>query len=118
MPWTEAGHVVVLMGVDPAAGTLEFSDPLTGGYNGTTMAQFAKTFSIYGDMAIVIERIAATRWRTPLQSRVRRRSSTRPATHVAVATPTPWVSIHHAELDQHLQRRDARRRMRRRASAC
>ncbi len=58
IPWTQAGHVVVLMGVDPTAGRLEFSDPLTGGYNGTTMAQFARTFTIYGDMAIVIERTA------------------------------------------------------------
>ena len=31
-----------------SAGTLEFSDPLTGSYNGTTMAQFARTFTIYG----------------------------------------------------------------------
>ncbi len=46
------------MGVDPSAGTLEFSDPLTGSYNGTTMAQFARTFTIYGSMAIVIERTA------------------------------------------------------------
>ncbi len=58
VPWTEAGHVVVLMGVNTSAGTLEFSDPLTGSYNGTTMAQFARTFTIYGSMAIVIERIA------------------------------------------------------------
>ena len=71
VPWTEAGHVVVLMGVDPTAGTLEFSDPLTGRYNGTTMAQFASTFSIYGDMAIVIERVA------------------KGATQVVVAKPKP-----------------------------
>jgi uncharacterized protein YvpB len=58
VPWTQAGHVVVLMGVNTSAGTLEFSDPLTGSYNGTTMAQFARTFTIYGSMAIVIERIA------------------------------------------------------------
>ena len=49
VPWTEAGHVVVLMGVNTSAGTLEFSDPLTGSYNGTTMAQFARTFTIYGE---------------------------------------------------------------------
>ena len=49
VPWTEAGHVVVLMGVNTTAGTLEFSDPLTGSYNGTTMAQFARTFTIYGE---------------------------------------------------------------------
>ena len=49
VPWTQAGHVVVLMGVNTSAGTLEFSDPLTGSYNGTTMAQFARTFTIYGE---------------------------------------------------------------------
>lgn len=92
VPWTEAGHVVVLMGVNTSAGTLEFSDPLTGRYNGTTMAQFAKTFSIYGDMAIVIERTA----RAPAPPAVTsHRAVTRPpATHVAVVAP-PWVSIHH-----------------------
>jgi uncharacterized protein YvpB len=58
VPWTQAGHVVVLMGVNPTSRTLEFSDPLTGSYNGTTMAQFARTFTIYGDMAVVIERTA------------------------------------------------------------
>ena len=94
VPWTEAGHVVVLMGVDPAAGTLEFSDPLTGGYNGTTMAQFAKTFSIYGDMAIVIERTARAVAHAPAKPRPAAVVHP-PATHVAVATPTPWVSIHH-----------------------
>jgi uncharacterized protein YvpB len=93
VPWTEAGHVVVLMGVDQAAGTLEFSDPLTGGYNGTTMAQFAKTFGIYGDMAIVIERIAHT---TPAPVKPHRAAVAHPpATHVAVATALPWVSVHH-----------------------
>ena len=61
VPWTEAGHVVVLMGVNTSAGTLEFSDPLTGSYNGTTMAQFARTFTIYGSMAIVIERPRVSR---------------------------------------------------------
>lgn len=70
VPWTEAGHVVVLMGVNTAAGTLEFSDPLTGGYNGTTMAQFARTFTIYGSMAIVIERTARAPVHTPPQHRV------------------------------------------------
>jgi uncharacterized protein YvpB len=94
VPWTEAGHVVVLMGVDPAAGTLEFSDPLTGGYNGTTMAQFAKTFGIYGDMAIVIERTA--RAAAPAPAKPHRAAVVHPpATHVAVATAPQWVSIHH-----------------------
>jgi len=95
VPWTEAGHVVVLMGVDPAAGTLEFSDPLTGGYNGTTMAQFAKTFGIYGDMAIVIERVAHAA--VPAPPTPHRAAVVHPpATHVAVAaTAPPWVSIHH-----------------------
>ncbi len=94
VPWTEAGHVVVLMGVDPAAGTLEFSDPLTGGYNGTTMAQFAKTFGIYGDMAIVIERVAHAAAPVPVKPH-RAAVVHPPATHVAVATEPPWVSIHH-----------------------
>jgi uncharacterized protein YvpB len=99
VPWTEAGHVVVLMGVNPTAGMLEFSDPLTGGYNGTTMAQFARTFTIYGSMAIVIERTAHTATR-PV--------SVRPvvaATHHAfvlkpVPTPRsmPWVPIHHVRI--------------------
>src|ERR1700691_4201453 len=98
IPWTEAGHVVVLMGVDPTAGTLEFSDPLTGSYNGTTMAQFARTFTIYGSMAIVIERTAESAPHPPA-----------PAPPVTVATPHPvpvvtvlpvaesaaWVPIHH-----------------------
>jgi hypothetical protein len=46
------------MGVNPTARTLEFSDPLTGSYDGTTMAPLARTLTIYGDMAIVIERVA------------------------------------------------------------
>jgi uncharacterized protein YvpB len=96
VPWTEAGHVVVLMGVDPVAGTLEFSDPLTGGYNGTTMAQFAKTFSIYGDMAIVIERTAHTTTSVAVKPhKAAVRPPVKPVAHVAVATPPPWVSIQH-----------------------
>jgi uncharacterized protein YvpB len=97
IPWTEAGHVVVLMGVNPTAGTLEFSDPLTGSYNGTTMAQFARTFTIYGSMAIVIERTAKSA------------SPPAPVHHAAVhtwaplplvtvrpaATAAPWVPIRH-----------------------
>jgi uncharacterized protein YvpB len=96
VPWTEAGHVVVLMGVDPVAGTLEFSDPLTGRYNGTTMAQFASTFSIYGDMAIVIERIATSpkpvnvARPTPATSHQVSKVTVQPTT----ITP-PFVSIHH-----------------------
>ncbi len=95
VPWTEAGHVVVLMGVNTAAGTLEFSDPLTGGYNSTSMAQFAKTFGIYGDMAIVIERVAHA---APVAAATPHRAAVvvhPPATPVAVTAP-PWVSIHHA----------------------
>ena len=95
VPWTEAGHVVVLMGVNTSAGTLEFSDPLTGSYNGTTMAQFARTFTIYGSMAIVIERTAHAA--TPVS--VRHVAPTIPHPNpVAVAPPTaspvPWVSMH------------------------
>jgi uncharacterized protein YvpB len=98
VPWTEAGHVVVLMGVNRTAGTLEFSDPLTGSYNGTTMAQFARTFTIYGDMAIVIERTA----HAPSHP-VSVRHAVAPVHHapppvptaVPTASPVPWVSIHH-----------------------
>jgi uncharacterized protein YvpB len=96
VPWTEAGHVVVLMGVNTTAGTLEFSDPLTGGYNGTTMAQFARTFTIYGSMAIVIERVAHAAT-PPVGVR-----HVVPATHHAVlakpvpmAHAMPWFPIHH-----------------------
>jgi hypothetical protein len=84
----------VLMGVDPVAGKLEFSDPLIGGYNSTTMAQFAKTFSIYGDMAIVIERTA--RAAAPAPPKPHRAAVVHPpVTHAAVATAPPWISIHH-----------------------
>jgi uncharacterized protein YvpB len=84
VPWTEAGHVVVLMGVNTSAGTLEFSDPLTGSYNGTTMAQFARTFTIYGSMAIVIERTAHTATPHPI---------VRPVV-AAVHHATPLVRVH------------------------
>jgi uncharacterized protein YvpB len=96
VPWTEAGHVVVLMGVDPTAGTLEFSDPLTGRYNGTTMAQFAKTFGIYGDMAIVIERVAkaATQVVVAKPKPVTTHQVSRVAVKPVTITP-PFVSIHH-----------------------
>ena len=91
MPWTKAGHVVVLMGVNRAAGALEFSDPLTGGYNGTTMAQFARTFTIYGDMAIVIERTA----RAPVHILPARRIVATPrAVATPAATPTPSTLMH------------------------
>jgi uncharacterized protein YvpB len=97
VPWTEAGHVVVLMGVDPTAGTLEFSDPLTGSYNGTTMAQFARTFTIYGSMAIVIERTATpANHSEPVHHVVAHAPA--PLTLVTVrpdAKPTAWVPIHH-----------------------
>jgi uncharacterized protein YvpB len=99
VPWTEAGHVVVLMGVNPTAGTLEFSDPLTGSYNGTTMAQFARTFTIYGDMAIVIERTA----RASAPHVIVRRVVTT-THHAAPAAPIPaspsvsWVPIHHVRI--------------------
>lgn len=92
VPWTEAGHVVVLMGVNTAAGTLTFSDPLTGGYNGTTLAQFARTFTIYGDMAIVIERTA----RAPAHpvavhhAAVPKRIVPAPTPH-----PTPFLQVPH-----------------------
>jgi uncharacterized protein YvpB len=84
VPWTQAGHVVVLMGVNMSAGTLEFSDPLTGSYNGTTMTQFARTFTIYGDMAIVIERTA--RAATPHMTARHVVASVR---RIAPATPAP-----------------------------
>jgi uncharacterized protein YvpB len=99
IPWTEAGHVVVLMGVDPTAGTLEFSDPLTGSYNGTTMAQFARTFTIYGSMAIVIERIATSA--PPRAPAPVHRVVVPPPAAVPVVTVLPavraaaWVPIHH-----------------------
>jgi uncharacterized protein YvpB len=99
IPWTEAGHVVVLMGVDPTAGTLEFSDPLTGSYNGTTMAQFARTFTIYGSMAIVIERTAKAA-APPPPAPANRLVVPAPAA-VPVVTVLPsvetvaWVPIHH-----------------------
>lgn len=99
VPWTEAGHVVVLMGVNPTAGTLEFSDPLTGSYNGTTMAQFARTFTIYGDMAIVIERTARA-----ISYPVSGRRLVPPVHHprpVPAAIPTGrpllWVPIAHVD---------------------
>ncbi|MFZ2032625.1 MAG: C39 family peptidase [Candidatus Dormiibacterota bacterium] len=87
VPWTEAGHVVVLMGVDTSAGTLEFSDPLTGSYNGTTMAQFARTFTIYGSMAIVVERTARTATPHPIVRHVV--TAVHHAAPVVVVHPTP-----------------------------
>jgi uncharacterized protein YvpB len=99
VPWTEAGHVVVLMGVNPAARTLEFSDPLTGSYNGTTMAQFARTFTIYGDMAIVIERMA--RASTPHASARHVVTATHhaaPAASIPARRPVPWTPIHHVRI--------------------
>jgi uncharacterized protein YvpB len=97
VPWTEAGHVVVLMGVDPSAGTLEFSDPLTGSYNGTTMAQFARTFTIYGSMAIVIERTAKSPPPpAPVRHVVAHAWAPLPLVTVrSAATAAPWVPIHH-----------------------
>ncbi len=97
VPWTEAGHVVVLMGVNTSAGTLEFSDPLTGAYNGATMAQFARTFTIYGSMAIVIERTAWSATPHPVVPHV-----VPPVHHAAApvvvvhpaATPVPWMPMH------------------------
>lgn len=96
VPWTEAGHVVVLMGVNTSAGTLEFSDPLTGSYNGTTMAQFARTFTIYGSMAIVIERTARTATPHPIVRHVVaavHRAAPVVVVHPA-ATPVPWMPMH------------------------
>ncbi len=96
IPWTEAGHVVVLMGVDPTAGTLEFSDPLTGTYNGTTMAQFARTFTIYGSMAIVIERTAKSAPPAPEHHAAARAWAPLPLVTVRpAAAVAPWVPIHH-----------------------
>ena len=96
VPWTEAGHVVVLMGVNPTAGTLEFSDPLTGSYNGTTMAQFARTFTIYGDMAIVIERTArASTHHASVRHVVTSTHRAPPAASTPAARSLPWVPIHH-----------------------
>lgn len=96
VPWTEAGHVVVLMGVNRTAGTLEFSDPLTGSYNGTTMAQFARTFTIYGDMAIVIERIArASAPHVGVRHAIATTHHAAPATPVPTPRLAPWVPIHH-----------------------
>jgi uncharacterized protein YvpB len=95
VPWTEAGHVVVLMGVNTSAGTLEFSDPLTGSYNGTTMAQFARTFTIYGSMAIVIDRTARAATPHPIVRHVV--AAVHHAAPVVVvhpaATPTPWMPL-------------------------
>ena len=95
VPWTEAGHVVVLMGVNTSAGTLEFSDPLTGSYNGTTMAQFARTFTIYGSMAIVIERTAHAATPHPIVRPVV--ASARHAAPVVVvhaaAAPVDWMPL-------------------------
>lgn len=98
VPWTVAGHVVVLMGVNTSAGTLEFSDPLTGSYNGTTMAQFARTFTIYGSMAIVIERTAHAA--TPVSVRHVAPATPHPkplAVAAPTARPVPWVSLHDAQ---------------------
>lgn len=109
VPWTEAGHVVVLMGVNTTAGTLEFSDPLTGSYNGTTMAQFARTFTIYGDMAIVIERTAQT---TPHPVTTRRVVATTHHAAPIVATastprPAPWVLINHMRMSSSFNAEDS-----------
>ena len=100
VPWTEAGHVVVLMGVNTSAGTLEFSDPLTGSYNGTTMAQFARTFTIYGDMAIVIERTAHTASAASHASRHIAAPAHPTARVIAppTARPVPWFPIHHVRV--------------------
>jgi uncharacterized protein YvpB len=99
VPWTEAGHVVVLMGVNPTAGTLEFSDPLTGSYNGTTMAQFARTFTIYGDMAIVIERTArASAPHVSVRPVVTATHHAAPAKRIPARRLVPWVPIHHVRM--------------------
>jgi uncharacterized protein YvpB len=99
VPWTEAGHVVVLMGVNPTAGTLEFSDPLTGSYNGTSMAQFARTFTIYGDMAIVIERVArASAPHVSVRHVVTTTHRAAPATRIPTPRLVRWVPIHHVRV--------------------
>ena len=109
VPWTEAGHVVVLMGVNTSAGTLEFSDPLTGSYNGTTMAQFARTFTIYGSMAIVIERTARA-----AATHVSTRRVTATTHHAAplvtaapAARPTPWAPTRRVRIDGALNEEDS-----------
>jgi uncharacterized protein YvpB len=109
VPWTEAGHVVVLMGVNTTAGTLEFSDPLTGSYNGTTMAQFARTFTIYGAMAIVIERTAQTTPH-PLITRHVVAATHHAAPVVAAAStprPVPWVLINHMRMSSSFNAEDS-----------
>ena len=108
VPWTEAGHVVVLMGVNPTARTLEFSDPLTGSYNGTTMAQFARTFSIYGDMAIVIERVArASAPHVSVRHVVTATHHAAPATPIRTPRTVPWVPIHHVRIPSALNVQDS-----------
>lgn len=62
------------------------------------MAQFAKTFGIYGDMAIVIERIAKAPKQVVVQPHIAvkphqvSRVTVAPITH---PTARPFVSIHH-----------------------
>lgn len=109
VPWTEAGHVVVLMGVDPTAGTLEFSDPLTGSYNGTTMAQFARTFTIYGGMAIVIDRTAvAAPPPAPVHHAVVPTSAAVPVvTVLPAADAVAWVPTHHVRTSSALGSEDS-----------
>jgi hypothetical protein len=104
---------VVLMGVNPTARTLEFSDPLTGSYDGTTMAPLARTLTIYGDMAIVIERVA--RASAP---HVSLRHVVATTHHAAPATPIPTprlargVPTHHAAAGAALTVLMRRRRLR------
>ena len=89
VPWTLHGHVVVLMGVDRAAARLLFSDPLTGTYNGTSMARFERTFAYYGNMALVVERVAHA---TPVMPRPTARSAPKPVVPpkpAPLATPSP-----------------------------
>ena len=113
LPWTEAGHVVVLMGVNTTARTLEFSDPLAGSYDGTTMAPLARTLTIYGDMAIVIERVARA---SAPHARVRHVVATTHYAAPAAPIPTPrlarWAPTHHAAADAALTLLMRKRRLR------
>jgi hypothetical protein len=96
------------MGVNPTARTLEFSDPLTGSYNGTTMAQFARTFSIYGDMAIVIERVArASAPHVSVRHVVTATHHAAPATPIRTPRTVPWVPIHHVRIPSALNVQDS-----------
>ena len=86
-------------------------------YNGTTMAQFARTFTIYGSMAIVIERVAqAARPHVTVRQGGARSSRTPVVGGHLPATPAPWVPT--ATSASRAFRRRRRRRTPPQASAC